>query len=167
MPSAKEKFKVFGFVFLCLFSLKCSRFFMLNDFSEYSEELTHIEKRVFQLVNQYRSSKNLPQLEDNQIITNAARSHSMEMGNHSVFFGHAYFHKRVNHIENLIHVIDASENVAKSQGFVDPAEVAFDAWIKSPSHLSNIEGKYNLTGIGVVKTKNDVYFLTQIFVLAP
>lgn len=147
--------------------LNCSSFFPLNDFLEYPEELVHIEKKVFHLINQYRSSNNLPQLEFNQVITNNARNHSLAMGTHSIFFGHAYFQKRISRIENLIHVIDASENVAKNQGFNDPAIVAFEAWLKSPIHLLNIEGKYNLTGIGVAKTNNDVYYITQIFVLAP
>lgn len=167
MLSVREKCIGVRLVLLCLVSLNCSSFFMLNDFLGYPEELAHIEKKVFQLINQYRSAKNLPQLEDSQVITNVARGHSLEMGDHSVLFGHAYFYKRVNRIENLIQVIDASENVAKNQGFDDPALVPFRAWIKSPIHLLNIEGKYNLTGIGVVKTNNDVYYLTQIFVLAP
>jgi uncharacterized protein YkwD len=54
--------------------------------------------------------------------------------------------------------------VAFNQGHRDPAAVAVQGWLESPGHRENIEGPYELTGVGVASNaKGEVYF-TQIFV---
>ncbi|MFQ5584977.1 MAG: CAP domain-containing protein [Calditrichia bacterium] len=58
----------------------------------------------------------------------------------------------------------AGENLAYNPGFGDVAKSTFEAWLKSPGHRKNIEGEFDLTGIGVVKTENESYYFTQIFV---
>ncbi|MEB3337507.1 MAG: hypothetical protein VKJ46_08605 [Leptolyngbyaceae bacterium] len=37
--------------------------------------------------------------------------------------------------------------------------------MKSPGHLKNIKGQYNLTGIGIAKDSQGKYYFTQIFIL--
>ncbi len=56
----------------------------------------------------------------------------------------------------------AAENVAYGQM---SAEEVVDGWLHSPGHRQNIEGDYNLTGIGVAQNKDGVIYFTQIFVL--
>jgi uncharacterized protein YkwD len=57
-----------------------------------------------------------------------------------------------------------AENVAFDQGHPDPPAAAVRGWLASCGHRENIEGPYELTGVGVVSNaKGEVYF-TQIFV---
>jgi uncharacterized protein YkwD len=37
-------------------------------------------------------------------------------------------------------------------------------WINSPGHRENIEGDYNLSGIGIYKNRNGVLYFTHIFI---
>jgi hypothetical protein len=38
-----------------------------------------------------------------------------------------------------------------------------DGWIKSPGHRHNIVGRYNLTGIGIVRDSAGKLYYTQLF----
>ncbi len=55
----------------------------------------------------------------------------------------------------------AAENVA--YGNMTAAKVV-DGWLHSPGHKKNIEGNYNLTGIGTVQREDGVIYFTQIFI---
>jgi uncharacterized protein YkwD len=44
------------------------------------------------------------------------------------------------------------------------AREVVDNWLKSPMHKKNIEGAFNLTGIGVAADKKGTLYFTQIFV---
>jgi uncharacterized protein YkwD len=120
-----------------------------------------IEAAAFQQINAYRASKNLPLLTRNSQIDQQARIHSQNMATGRVPFSHDGFSQRLQAIG--IPYSSAAENVAYNQGFSDPATQAVKGWLKSPGHLGNIQGNYNLTGIGVAaNNKGEVYF-TQIF----
>ncbi len=122
-----------------------------------------IEASVFQQINQYRASQNLPALTRNSSIENQARTHSQNMASGKVAFGHNGFKARVTAI--AIPYSGVAENVAYNQGSKDPATTAVQGWLKSSGHLTNIKGNYKLTGIGVASnSKGQVYF-TQIFLL--
>ncbi|WP_193195661.1 CAP domain-containing protein [Nostoc sp. MG11] len=122
---------------------------------------TAIEKAVFQQINNYRGSKNLPVLLRNSASDTQARIHSQNMANGRVSFGHSGFRQRVQAI--AIPYISAGENVAYNQGYNDPAKQAVQGWLQSQGHLANIKGNYNLTGIGVATGPNGRIYLTQIF----
>jgi len=119
-----------------------------------------IEQAVFQQINSYRASQNLPVLLRNSAGDNQARNHSRNMANGTVTFGHNGFKQRVQAIS--IPYISAGENVAYNRGYSDPATQAVQGWLRSPGHLANIKGNYNLTGIGVASSNGKIYF-TQIF----
>ncbi len=125
---------------------------------------TELERVIFEQINQYRVSKKLPKLKLDAKISKQARIHSQNMAKHQVPFSHNGFAKRVDTIP--IAYNSAAENVAFNSGYDDPAMEAVTGWIKSPGHLKNIHGKYNLTGIGVAVNSEDEYFLTQIFILS-
>ncbi|MEL6457165.1 MAG: CAP domain-containing protein [Cyanobacteria bacterium J06636_27] len=121
-----------------------------------------LEKSIFEKINQYRASKKLPKLKLDSKISKQARIHSQNMAKHRVPFSHNGFAKRVDGIS--IRYKSASENVAFNFGYEDPVAEAVRGWIESPTHLKNIKGKYNLTGVGVAVNSEDEYFLTQIFI---
>ncbi|MBE0644867.1 MAG: CAP domain-containing protein [Bacteroidetes bacterium] len=125
--------------------------------------ISEIEARVLTLVNQYRVDNGYAPLTRNDIIDAQARKHSTNMAAGSVPFSHDGFEDRVNEIRKNINIGGAGENVAMNSGYSDPARVAFDGWIKSDGHRANIEGNYDLTGIGVAQSSSGAYYLTQIF----
>jgi uncharacterized protein YkwD len=78
--------------------------------------------------------------------------------------GHTGFAERAAKLRHALAARRTAENVAFDQGHRDPAAVTVRGWLASPGHRENIEGPYELTGIGVVSNgKGEVYF-TQIFV---
>jgi uncharacterized protein YkwD len=41
---------------------------------------------------------------------------------------------------------------------------AVSGWLGSRGHRENIEGRYDLTGVGIVRDAQGAYYYTQIFV---
>ena len=123
-----------------------------------------LEKSIHQQINQYRQSLKLPPLALDPRISKQARAHSQAMASGRVPFGHQGFEQRIKLISRVIPYLQASENVAFNKGYSNPTQQAVEGWINSPSHRINIEGQYNLTGIGVVKNAKGEYYFTQIFI---
>ena len=129
-----------------------------------SNEFAALEQSVYQQVNQYRKSKNLPPLKWNPQITQEARNHSQAMASGKTPFSHDGFDRRVKAIDKSVAYRAAAENVAYNQGYSDPGKQAVQGWLKSPGHLKNIEGNFDLTGVGITKNAKGEYYLTQIFI---
>jgi uncharacterized protein YkwD len=98
----------------------------------------------------------------NANITQQARIHSQNMANGKVPFSHEGFGQRVTAVPLLYN--EASENLAFNQGYSNPASEAITGWLSSPGHLKNIQGDYDLTGIGVATNRRGEVYLTQIFI---
>jgi uncharacterized protein YkwD len=123
-----------------------------------------IERSIHNRINQYRSRNGLPPLRLDDRISQMARAHSEVMARGRVAFGHQGFERRSKAIQKIVTSSDMAENVAYSGGLDRPAQQAVEVWLNSPSHRTNIEGKYNTTGIGVALSPNGRYYFTQIFV---
>jgi uncharacterized protein YkwD len=127
-------------------------------------ESAALERAVSALVNHHRRSLGLPPLTEDATITRQARLHSAAMAAGRTPPGHAGFADRVATLRRVMAARRTAENVAFNQGHRDPAAVAVRGWLASPGHRENIEGPYELTGVGVASNaKGEVYF-TQIFV---
>jgi uncharacterized protein YkwD len=124
-----------------------------------------IENQIFEKVNAYRKSKNLSELAINAIMVKLARKHSKDMADGKVSFGHDGFSERMARIRKKIkNVSMGGENVYECSGnYDDLANEAFTGWLQSRGHKQNIEGQFDLTGIGVVKSPEGDYYFTQIF----
>lgn len=129
-----------------------------------SSPYSALEQSVHQQINQYRQAHKLPPLTLDPRISEQARAHSQAMASGKVPFSHQGFEQRVAAINRVIPYRASSENVAFNQGYSNPVQQAVQGWIKSPGHRINIEGEYNLTGIGVVKNAKGEYYFTQIFI---
>ncbi|MEG4851897.1 CAP domain-containing protein [Microcoleus sp. B5-D4] len=127
-----------------------------------SSAITDLEKAVNQQINQYRASKKLPPLSIDQRITQIARIHSENMANGKVNFSHDGFEGRAKAI--TIPYQSVAENLAYNFGYSDPVRNAVEGWIKSDGHRKNMEGQFNVTGIGVAKNAKGEYYFTQLFV---
>jgi len=123
------------------------------------------EQEAFRLINQYRESIGLNTLDWSDVIARQCRIHSQNMATGAVDFSHAGFDQRIAAIDESLPFSSAAENLAKIADFDNPAEAAFDAWLKSQPHKENIEDHFDVTGIGVAKDESGTYYFTQIFVL--
>ena len=96
-------------------------------------------------------------------LVEQARIHNRNMGEGTVPFGHQGFQERV--AAAGIPYKSAAENVAYNN-YPDPATAAVEGWIASEGHRRNIEGNFDLTGIGVFRNEKGTYYLTQLFMLS-
>jgi uncharacterized protein YkwD len=122
-----------------------------------------LESIIFTRINQYRQSKNLPPLAFDPTIAATAKAHSEDMARKSIL-SHDGFHERFESMSEALPVRSAAENVATNRGYNDPELVAIQSWLDSPGHHHNIVGRYDTTGIGIVKNSRGEYYFTQLFV---
>ena len=124
-------------------------------------DYTQLATEVLQLVNEHRAGLGLPALKMNAMITKVAGTHSANMASGKVPFSHDGFDDRVAMINKQIKTANAwAENVAEGPR---TAKSVVDMWLHSPGHKKNIEGDYNITGIGIVKGVDGQPYYTQIF----
>lgn len=124
-------------------------------------ELAH---RVLKYTNQYRASKGLTPLRWDQGIAEVCLTHSINMGNRRVRFGHDGFKKRIQLLPAWLAV---AENVYMGNKPGDAARDCVNAWIGSRGHEVNLSGDYNACGIGVYKNAQGYWYFTQIFAKYP
>jgi uncharacterized protein YkwD len=120
-----------------------------------------MEASVFQKINRYRVSQNLPALTRNFAIDNQARIHSQNMASGKIAFGHNGFSGRV--AATGIASSGYAENVTYNQRHQDSSSQAVQSWLRSSGHLENIRGNYDLTGVGVASNNQGKIYFTQIF----
>lgn len=129
--------------------------------SSAATNLTSLEQQILVEVNRHRKAIGLPLLQSNPVLATEASLHSQRMASRKVPFGHAGFETRVSRIKNRLGSVSGSgENVAYGQ--LSAREVV-KVWLNSPPHRKNIEGHYNLTGIGVSRNRQGIIYFTQIF----
>jgi uncharacterized protein YkwD len=117
---------------------------------------------IMQYINEYRAQKGLGSLKFNQSIAEDAEVHSRNMACKRVPFGHTGFNDRASDLSKKVQPFyGCAENVA--YGPVTAKEVV-QMWLHSPGHRKNIEGDYNMSGIGVARGNDGALYFTQIFV---
>lgn len=120
-----------------------------------------IEEQILVHINQYRQQHGLSKLTMNHAMVVQARQHSMDMATHRMPFGHNQFGTRIKRLHAQVKDSGAgAENVAYN--YRDAQDVVKN-WLRSPGHKRNIDGHYNLTGIGVARDGRGKLYFTQIF----
>lgn len=125
--------------------------------------LSTLEQQVHDLVNEHRSSLGLPPLSYDEEIAEIARQHSRDMANGYVGMSHEGAEVRQGDLARVMTFREFAENVAANSD--DPtttARTAVDGWLQSSGHRTNIEGGFDLTGVGIGRSGN-TFFFTQIF----
>ena len=128
-----------------------------------SEDLHHAATQTLILndINTYRSQHGLPILTINNVLNAEARRHSQDMAAGKIPFGHAGFDNR---IQRLFKAFKRSNGIAENVAYTDmEVRGVVSQWLHSSGHRHNIEGNYNLTGIGVAQDEQGRYYVTQIF----
>ncbi len=126
-----------------------------------------LELYVHGLVNEHRVSQELKPLAFNPEISAIARRHSRNMASGWVGFGHGEIESRRQEIAGLIAQARVGENVAMVPKRPRAGAVAVSNWLQSPGHRRNIEGSYDLTGVGIAQGPTGAYYFTQLFVRTP
>jgi len=122
-----------------------------------------MQQMILYYVNEYRAKHHLAALKLNTSASLEAARHSQAMANKTIPFGHAHFQDRIKHLYNKFKdARGGAENVAF---YRMNAKRLVDGWIASPGHRRNIEGHYNITGIGIAHGKPGWGYFTQIFIL--
>jgi uncharacterized protein YkwD len=125
-----------------------------------------LEREIHSRVNEYRASRGLPPLTFDVRVAEIARSHSAAMASGRRPFSHEGFEQRTQAVLAVIPSARAfAENVAyDSRTGPRLAELVVQGWIQSSEHRENLEGPYQITGIGVAVAPNGWRYFTQLFV---
>jgi len=131
----------------------------------FAQQISHaydsLASKVLKLINEHRTEMALKPLVMVKQISSAASVHSLNMATGKVPFGHKGFDERMDHLKDKLKPVNSfAENVAFG---ASTADEVVDLWLTSPGHRQNIEGDFDLTGIGIVKSKDGDLYYTQIF----
>ena len=135
--------------------------FKSND--KFSTVKDDIGKKCLELTNEFRAKNKLPPLKWYDSIWKISLTHSKNMGDGKVPFGHKGFNERIKQFP--FHFSLACENVFMCQGYSEYsiAENAVNGWINSPGHRKNLLSNTNFCAIATYRTSSGAYYLTQMF----
>lgn len=119
------------------------------------------ELELIKLINDYRVSVNLNVLEVINHISYKCEEHNIEMIAAGLV-SHNGFSSRSENIITVLNCKSVGENVAYN--FRNP-QSTLTAWLNSPEHKKNIEGKFTHTGLSTRTDSNGKKYYTNIFVL--
>ncbi len=127
-----------------------------------------IERRTYDVVNDYRVSIGLPALEYSEALAAIARQHSRDMATGRSSFSHAGAPVRMRAAQDIIRLKTFAENIAfnNAPAYRVPRR-ALSGWLGSQSHRKTIEGEFDLTGVGSARGEGGFIYLTQLFVDRP
>ena len=122
-----------------------------------------IGKKCLELTNIFRAKHKLPPLKWDDSIWRIAYTHSKNMGDKKVPFGHKGFNERIRKFP--FHFTLACENVFMCHGYSQDsiAQNGVDGWINSPGHRKNLLSKTTHCAIATYKTSSGAFYLTQMF----
>jgi len=129
-------------------------------------EIESLEQQCLDEVNRVRRRNRLPQLSIYEELLPVARDYSRRMAEQN-FFSHndpegRTVRERVEEADIRWRMV--GENLAYSNGYVNPVAASLHGWMDSPGHRRNIlDPDFRLTAVGVwIKPDGTVYF-TEIF----
>ncbi len=132
---------------------------------------TQVEKEILVASNAERTKANLPKLEFESRLAQAARGHSQAMLDRD-FFSHESPIEGRKTMPDRVRAVgydyrSCAENIAMFEGLPlkDPAEVAkrfVRMWMNSAGHRKNLLGDYRHLGVGVA-IKGGKAYATQVF----
>jgi uncharacterized protein YkwD len=129
-----------------------------------SVDLKALEREVHDRINAHRKASKLPTFSYDDEVAKIARGHSQKMARGKASLGHDGFQSRADEIGKFLPLSGAAENVSKHQRKSDFAEHAVKGWLASKPHRKNIDGDYDVTGVGVALSKEGVVYFTQLFI---
>ena len=159
---------LFSIIAIGLFTVSCSPEEDLStiatvqpELAEKPANLSNLELEILDLVNQHRSDKGLSKLEQLNIISNVADTHTSYMIENDQV-SHDNFNQRVALLTSNAAAKNVGENVA--YGF-NSAQGVVTGWLNSEAHRNIIENPdYSHFGIAIEKNISGRNYFTQIFI---
>ncbi|RPH29381.1 MAG: CAP domain-containing protein [Bacteroidales bacterium] len=139
-----------------------SSFYISFSQTNENELFTMLEGQILKIINEYRKSIGLEELVFNKDVFNEAKKHSTNMAEGKTPFSHDGFDNRFERLMKVVGGSSMAENVALGQ---TTAQEVVDNWLSSQGHKQNIEGNFNMTGIGIASGSDGELYFTQIFLL--
>lgn len=129
---------------------------------------TDTEARAWELMNAQRLAIGLPQLQWDEQLVALARLHSASMAG-ARYFSHkdqngGFVDDRAARL-GILNWMAIGENIAFMKGYPDPASIAVEKWMLSPSHKKNIlNSSWRQSAIGVATAEDGAIYFTQVFI---
>ncbi|HJZ66539.1 MAG TPA: CAP domain-containing protein [Blastocatellia bacterium] len=129
-------------------------------------EIESLEQQCLDEVNRVRRARRLAPLEFYEELLPVARDYSRRMAEEH-FFSHndrdgRTVRERVGEADIKWRMV--GENLAYSNGYVNPVAASLHGWMDSPGHRSNIlEPDFRLTAIGAWIGSDGTVYFTEIF----
>lgn len=154
----KNILKTATLLFLLISVISCNSEDSMDDDS--NNPNATIENEILELVNTYRSSKNLTTLKKLEAIKTQTDIHTDYMIQKNAI-SHDLFDDRWEYLKENVDAKRIAENVAA--GYSTPKAVV-DGWIKSDGHRKNIEGNYTHFHVTAKQNSENVWYYTNIFI---
>jgi uncharacterized protein YkwD len=129
-------------------------------------EVEQLEQQCLEQINRQRQARGIQPLKLSQELLPLARHYSWRMAKEK-FFSHTdpeggTVKERVSEYGIRWQIL--GENLAYSNGYVNPVAASLHGWMDSPGHRKNIlDSAYNYTAIGVWISENGTVYFTEIF----
>jgi uncharacterized protein YkwD len=129
-------------------------------------EIKSLEEQCLDEVNRVRKAHNLVPLELSEELHEVARDYSRRMAEEG-FFAHndpdgRTVRERVSRANIKWRVV--GENLAYSNGYINPVAASMSGWMDSPGHRENIlDPNWRQTAIGAWVSANGTVYFTEIF----
>jgi uncharacterized protein YkwD len=130
------------------------------------QEIESLEVQCLNEVNRLRQSHRLLPLRFSEDLLQVARNYSRRMAEES-FFSHSdpegrSVRERVNEANIKWRIV--GENLALSNGYINPVAISMHGWMDSPGHRRNLlDPDWRHTAIGVWISANGTVYFTEIF----
>jgi uncharacterized protein YkwD len=131
-----------------------------------SRDIESLEQQCLDEVNRVRRRSGLAPLEFNEGLLAVARNYSRRMAEEH-FFSHTdpegfTVRERVDGADIKWRMV--GENLAYSNGYVNPVAASLHGWMESPGHRKNLlDPDFSLTAIGVWIGSDGTVYFTEIF----
>ena len=129
---------------------------------------TDTEARAWGLMNAQRLASGLSTLQWDEQLVALARMHSASMAS-AKYFSHkdqegGFVDTRASKL-GINNWIAIGENIAFMKGYPDPASMAVEKWMLSPSHKKNIlNSGWRQSAIGMAVGDDGAVYFTQVFI---
>jgi len=130
-------------------------------------DIESLEEQCLGEVNRVRKANNLVPLEFSGELLEVARDYSRRMAEEN-FFSHndpegRTVRERVGHANIRWRMV--GENLAYSNGYINPVAASMSGWMESPGHRRNIlDPDWRQTAIGAWISANGTVYFTEIFI---
>lgn len=136
--------------------------------NSYIGSANDVEARVWKLMNARRQGSGLMSLQWDEHLVGLARMHSENMA-HGGYFSHkdqdgGFVDDRAAKM-GIFNWLAIGENIAFMRGYDDPATMAVEKWMQSPSHKKNIlNAQWRQSAIGMAQGSDGSIYFTQVFI---